>query len=135
MADPVELLNVARSVLVVDWPSEEVPRTLARAGLRVFVHGGPGPDQYTEYVGNGDDVVARHVGRAPEAADLVYSYRPVEELPGIVAQAQALGARAVWTELPQEHERRARHVVEAAGLLHVNRPDIAETVRTVRGLP
>jgi predicted CoA-binding protein len=28
----------------------------------------------------------------------VYSYRPVEELPGIVAMAQRLGARAVWLQ-------------------------------------
>ncbi len=64
----------------------------------------------------------------------MYSYRPVDELPGIVAQAQALGARTVWTDLPPDDVDRARDLVEAGGLVHVDGPDIVEAVRRSRGL-
>ena len=109
----------ARSVLLVDWPSVEVPRSLARAGLEVFVKGGPDPEDYTEYVVDGDDVVVRDRGRPPERADVVYSHRPLDELPDIVELAVALGARAVWME-PGGASQRARAVVEAAGLRYVD---------------
>lgn len=34
-----EILRATQSVLVVDWPSRDVPDTLARAGYDVHVHG------------------------------------------------------------------------------------------------
>ena len=34
----------------------------------------------------------------PERADLVYVYRPLTELPEIVALAQRLGAKAIWIQ-------------------------------------
>ena len=132
-----EVLAAAQTVLVVDWPSADVPAGLARAGLRVFVHGGPNPDQYTEHEVVGGEIVVRQVGRAPDHADLVYSYRPLPELPGIVALARSLGARAVWTEstppLSADDDQRARGIVEAGGLLYLSGPDIVEEVRRVRG--
>jgi hypothetical protein len=58
---------------VIDWPSREVPETLARAGFHVVVRGGPGPEDYLAYeldssrnlAQNPDEVVVRHIGRAP----------------------------------------------------------------------
>jgi hypothetical protein len=37
------------TVLVIDWPSKDVPESLARAGLNVVVRGGPGPEDYSTY--------------------------------------------------------------------------------------
>ena len=130
-----ELLASAGTVLVVDWPTPHVPATLARAGLRVFVRGGPGPDQYTEHEAAGSEIVVRQVGHAPDHADLVYSYRPVEELPDIVALARSLGAGAVWVtpRSPGEDER-ARGIVESAGLHYVSGLDIVDEVRRVRNV-
>ena len=132
-----EILAQARTVLVVDWPAPEVPASLARAGLRVFVHGGPRPDEYTEHEVVGSQIVVRHIGRAPDQADLVYSYRPLAELPEIVALARSVGARAIWAHPPAqlsgEEDERARRVVEAAGLRYVCASDIVEQVRGVRG--
>src|SRR2546430_1619000 len=120
------ILEAAGSVLVVDWPSRDVPDTLARAGYAVCVKGGPEPDNYSVYKG--------HEGKAeerrPDRVDLVYVHRPVAELPGIVATAKALGASAVWYQsgigpdgakdptgcsLPAETSRQAREIVERAG--------------------
>lgn len=121
------ILAGAERVLVVDWPTREVPDSLARAGLEVTVHGGPEPDHYVAYEVEDGEVVERWVGQPPEAADLVYSYRPVDELPEIVETARGLGAKAVWVELSDAAERaRAREIVDSAGLVYVDEPSIVE---------
>ncbi len=40
--DLKEIFRTVQTILVIDWPSKEVPETLARAGFRVVVRGGPG---------------------------------------------------------------------------------------------
>jgi predicted CoA-binding protein len=126
-----EILRAATSVLVVDWPSRDVPDTLARAGYAVFAKGGPGPDDYSVRELHGDDVVVRDAGAAPKHVDLVYSYRPPEELPGIVAMATALGAATVWCQSP-DPSGEARRVVEEAGLHYVDDVYIVDAVRRLR---
>jgi len=138
------ILRETGSILLVDWPSKDVPETLARAGYTVLVQGGPQPDNYSVYEVRNGEVVSRRTGRAPAAVDLVYSYRPVEELPGIAAMAQRLGAGAVWLQsgvasdgtkapdgcwMDQASSRAARAVVESAGLAYIEAPYIADEVR------
>jgi hypothetical protein len=107
-----EILRSARSVLLVDWPSRDVPDALADAGYAVFVKNGPGPTDFNP--------------APPEQVDLVYCHRPLEELPGIVALAQELGARAVWCQSPSA---KARRIAEAAGLRYFGEEYIADAVR------
>lgn len=141
-----EILGAARSVLVVDWPSRDVPDTLARAGYEVHVHGGPAPDDYSAYRRDGDGVVVGRTGRQPDRADLVYSHRPLDELHGIVEMAQRVGARAVWVQsgrgadgrpdpracwLPEPESRQARALVEAAGLAYVDDRYLPDEVRSL----
>ena len=138
------ILAGARSFLVVDWPTRDVPDTLAGAGYEVVVHGGPGPEDYTAYEVAGGEVVERRVGRPPAHADVVYTFRPLEELPEIVATAQAVGAGTVWVQsglsaagvkdpegcwMPPGAAAGARALVEAAGLAYVDQPYIAGAVR------
>src|SRR5215467_26920 len=92
------ILAGARSILVIDWPSREVPASLAAAGYTVIVKGGPGPADYTAWELSGGEPVTRPFGRAPGHADLVYCHRPLGELASIVAMAQSLGATAVWRQ-------------------------------------
>lgn len=139
-----EIFAGVKSILVIDWPSKEVPEALARAGFEVVVRGGPGPEDYSCYEVKGGQVVARRLGRAPERADLVYCYRPLNELPGVIASAQALHARTIWTQsgldsdgkrnprgcwLAEAALQQARDLVQSAGLLHVAEPYIVEVVR------
>ena len=149
MTDPLALLASASSILVVDWPTRDVPDALARAGLEVVVHGGPGPEDYVAYeMGDGGKVVERRTGRPPEQADVVYTYRPLDELPEIVDQARAIGARAVWIHsgltaggeeyptgswLADEDAAAARAIVESAGLAYVDSPYIADVARGLGG--
>src|SRR5689334_6957403 len=130
-----------RTILVIDWPSREVPESLARAGYRVVVKGGPGPENFSEYVSHDGSIDVRRVGRAPDRAELVYSHRPLAELPGIIAMAKSLGAKTLWTQsgrlpdgskdprgcwVPPDDLRQAREMVEAAGLTYVSEPYIVE---------
>ena len=126
-----ELLRDATSAYVIDWPSREIPDSLAQAGIRTFVHGGPRSDQVDEFVvGEGGAVELANHGVMPEHVDFVYSYRPVGDLPNVIAAAQDLGARAVWHHEPSDD---ARNLVEAAGLAYVEGPNLADQVRRVRG--
>ena len=145
MTEAGQILRETSSILVVDWPSKDVPETLTLAGYTVLVKGGPEPDNYWAYEVRDGEVVPRRTGEAPAGVDLVYSYRPVEELPGIAAMAQGLGARVVWfqsgvasdgTKAPdgcwmdQAASQAARAVVESAGLVYIEAPYIADEVRS-----
>ncbi len=131
-------------MLVVDWPLVDVPETLARAGYATVEHGGPEPDNYSAYELKDGAVVMRRLGRAPEHADLVFTHRPVDELPQIVEFAKSIGATAVWIQsglaaggtpdrkgcwLSDDESHRARGIVESAGLSYIQEPYIADAVR------
>jgi len=145
--DPKDRFKTVATVLVIDWPSKEVPESLARAGFHVVVHGGPGPEDYSVYELETGEVVTRHLGQPPRRADLVYSYRPFSELPEIIATAKTLHAKAIWTQsglssagekdpkgcwVPLDELRLARNLVQAAGLNYFSEPYIGYVLREVR---
>jgi len=140
------ILAQTRSVLVIDWPSRDVPATLAAAGFTVTVKGGPGPTDYTVWEVTDGEVVTRQLGRAPEHADLVYCHRPFSELPSIIAMAQGLGARAVWRQsgltstgakapdgcwVPPGESRQGRELAAAAGLDYIDDIYVADAARAL----
>ena len=144
------VLAETTSVLVIDWPSRDVPASLALAGYSVFVKGGPGPADYAAWELDGGEPVSRALGRAPDRVDLVYCHRPFGELPGIVALAGRLGARAFWWQTglssgggkvpsgcwaPPEESRRARELAAAAGLGYIDDVYIPDAVRAGRDVP
>src|SRR6516164_8735571 len=143
------VLAETKRVLVIDWPSRDVPASLAFAGFTVFVKGGPGPADYAAWELDGGEPVSRPLGREPGSVDLVYCHRPVGELPGIMALAGRLGARAFWWQTgltsgggkdpsgcwtPPDQSRQARELAAAAGLAYIDDVYIADAVR-VRGGP
>lgn len=141
-------LRGVTSVVVVDWPTKDVPDSLARAGLEVAVHGGPRPEDWSvQGLGpDGSTVVGRATGAPPDHADVVYTHRPIDELPDIVALAGRVGARTVWVHsartpdgsrddtscwLSDDDRARARAVVEGAGLTYVDEPYIGDAARAL----
>jgi hypothetical protein len=71
----------------------------------------------------------------------VYSYRPLAELPQILATAKGVGATTVWTEsgltvdgardpkgcrVPEEEVARAKGLVESAGLNYLGEPHVGD---------
>ena len=131
--DPVAVLRRARSVLLVDWPSQDVPDSLVRAGLAVFVKGGPGPRDFAARELVHGEVVSRAVDEPPDQIDLVYAYRPLDELPSIVALARQLGAFAVWRQagLSRDESGESRKIVAAAGLTYVDEVEIADAAQSI----
>lgn len=147
MTDAATILAAVRSILVVDWPTKDLPETLVRAGYAVFVKSGPGPDDFVEYA-QVDGAVGREQTARPTRVDLVHVYRPLEELPGFVELAVDLGASTVWVLsglapdgtrdrtgcwLPPEASATARRLVEAAGLVYLDRPYILDAVLAASG--
>lgn len=143
MADIAALLSETRTILLIDWPSRDVPDSLARHGFTVVSDDGPRTG-YNSYEADGDEVRVRPLVCPPETADLLYTHRPLGELPDIVETAKAVGARAVWLQsgrdnsgatdprgvwLPPQDSRKARAIVEGAGLSYVDAPYIADAVR------
>ena len=147
MMNPREILRTAGSVLVIDWPSRDVPESLALAGLRVVVRGGPGAEDFSAYEVNEGAVVSRRIGRPPERIDLIYSHRPLSELAGIVATAKEVHAKAIWTQSglsaadakdprgcwdDAEDLAAARRLVESAGIQYVSQPYIGDVAREIQ---
>jgi len=143
------VLAETRSVLVIDWPSRDVPASLVFADYTVFVKGGPGPADYAAWELDSGEPVSRPLGREPDRVDLVYCHRPFGELPGIIALAQRFGARAFWWQTgltsgggkdpsgcwaPPEESRQARELAAAAGLAYIDDVYIADAARA-RGGP
>jgi alpha-galactosidase len=135
VSDPVDLLRGARHVVVQDYPSRDIPDALTRAGFLVTIYGGPTEADVVVSERSGDEIVHRRVGRYPEHADLLYTYRPVSELDAILAEADRLGVRTVWRQpaLGGEDVDAAewRGRVEAAGLRYVDYPPIDEAAASV----
>ena len=142
MTDVAKLLAGTKTVLLIDWPSRDVPDTLARSGLAVV--SSDGPDEFNAYEMHGGEVRTRDVGQLPKRSDIVYTHRPIDELPEIVDTAKALGAKAVWIQsgrdqtgakdphgcwLPPAESAKARVIVEDAGLIYIEAPYIADAVR------
>lgn len=149
MTDAQSIALDAASVLLVDWPSREVPDALVRAGYSVTVRGGPEPDAFSVHELRGGEVVVRRTG-PPEHVDLVYCHRPLDELPEITALAKELGAMAVWRQsgvsrdgakdptgcwISEDESHAARSVVEAAGLEYVDDTYIVDVVSERVTLP
>ncbi|HEY7599408.1 MAG TPA: CoA-binding protein [Candidatus Limnocylindrales bacterium] len=127
--DPIELLRSSRSVLLIDWPSRDVPDSLARAGLDVS--SADGPDAYNAYEAAGGKVRVRRLEGPPEHSDIVYAYRPIDELPDIINQALTIGARAIWLEHASLADApRGRDLVESAGLTYIDQPSIVQAARS-----
>jgi len=140
------VLASARSVLLVDCPSRDVPDTLAGAGYRVVVKGGPGAGEFSEQQPSEGTFVSRPIGRPRERFEVVYAHRPLAELPAIIALAKEFGAQALWYQsglvredvkdptgcwLPEGASREARGMVESAGLSYADDAYIADVVRSL----
>ena len=105
-------------MLVVDWPSQDVPRELIAAGFDVFSAnlaagtasrysvGERAATQKSDGVEvlppqrDGDPpLVISRVAALPEHVDVVALYRPAAEHARIAQRAVDLGARTVWVQL------------------------------------
>ena len=132
------LLESATTIELVDWPHQDVPATLIRAGYAVVGHE---PDGYKTYViveqepdgrlfpVTGGYLTSSPLDALPDAVDIVNTFRPADEQPEIARGAIAAGARALWIQQGESTSAEARGIVEAAGLIFIDGVDIAVAVR------
>lgn len=148
MTDPRHILEAARTILLVDWPSPAVPRALLEAGFTVFGYSprcyskaeiAPNPpsdaDSGSVFApkdqGEQGYLVFRRLDGRPPGADIVSVYRPPEELPGIIADhVLPLRAKVIWLQRPiTSSEEQA--IAEEHGLTLIENHDIVELARTL----
>ena len=98
--NPGLILSHAKSILLVDWPNPGLPRTLLKAGYKVF---GYSPGNYSSIsldVGSGELTFTKLPG-GPGHIDIVNIFRPEEEHAAIIAtHIFPLKAKALWLHPP-----------------------------------
>lgn len=135
------MLESATTVEFIDWPHQDVPGTLIRAGYSVVGHE---PDGYRTYViddkepagrvfplTGGGYLVSHLRDTLPERVDIVNTFRPAEEQADIARGAIEIGAKALWIQPGETVSTEARDIAERAGLVYVDGIDIAEAVRAL----
>ena len=114
MSSEAELLKSYRSIAVVglssrpDRPSYGVARYLQAQGYRII----PVNPRETEVLG---EKAYPDLCSIPEPVEVVDIFRPPRHVPRVVAEAIAIGAKAIWMQLGIVHEAAARRA-RAAGL-------------------
>ncbi|GAB3412690.1 Rossmann-fold NAD(P)-binding domain-containing protein [Flindersiella endophytica] len=149
MSSYAEVLEAANDIVLHNWPKEDVPETLARAGYAVTVVVGPRADDIYVHEVDGGEVVVRRAGRPLEHADLVYvfpwpGFVLGEELPRMAAEGKRIGASVLWYQsgrasdgaddlegcwLPDKEVAEIRRIAEAADLRLIHDVYIANVVR------
>lgn len=137
MTEPQEILRAASHVVVQDYPSQDTPDALTRAGLQVTIYGGPSEADVVSSELQDDEIVHRNVGHYPERADLFYTYRPLAEIDLIIAEAQRLGVTALWRQPAVDGDDDPdaevwRSHAQAAGLTYLDEPDIVGVAGSLR---
>jgi hypothetical protein len=137
------LLQEADQVLLIDWPGEDCPRALLRAGFGVF---GQEPTGWLRYELKHYHLQKHALAAPPPRVDLVFCYRPVEELSEYLATAQRLSAKVFWYQsglvspsteylrgcwLSDDVRNKVRRMVEDAGLIYIDEVYIGDAVRAM----
>jgi predicted CoA-binding protein len=130
MRTPDEILRSATHVVVKDYPSRDVPDALASAGIMVTIYEGPSEAEVVVSELSDGAITRQQVGRYPDRADVLYVYRPIAEIDGIIAEAHRLGAQTVWRQpvigSANTDSAEWRRQIEGAGLAYVDDPAIDE---------
>lgn len=143
---PEQILKKAETILLVDWPDQNVPRSLVKAGLMVF---GFSPEGYS-----GAGVVSRQPEKAegisvfpprkdesgylvfeacdrPVSADIVCIYRPEAEHEQILKNhVLPFGAKIIWLQPPVTSSA-IKQSAAANGVTIIEGIDIAETAAKI----
>ena len=145
MIDLRALLTDASVIDVIDWPHQDVPATLVRAGYTVVAPIYPPPEGAERFlvhevwdelpegaesfpITGGGFLGWRAVTEIPGQVDIVCTYRPPEEQAEIVEEAMRLRARVVWVEPPVKASPMAREFAQEFGLSFIEDISIAEAV-------
>jgi predicted CoA-binding protein len=129
------LLEAATTVELIDWPHQDVPATLVRAGYSVVGHEPSGYKMYAVVeeepagrvfpVSGGGYLASQSLEALPDKIEIVNTFRPADEQPDIARGAVEIGASVLWIQPGESTSEEARIIAEAAGLAFVDGVDIA----------
>lgn len=126
-----QILKTTRTIAVVglsdksDRESYQVAAYLQMAGYRII----PVNPRVQEVLG---EQAYSDLRQVPEKVDVVQVFRRSEDVPPIVDDAIAIGARVVWMQVGIEHPEAGRKA-EAAGLRVVMNACMRSAHRTLQG--
>jgi predicted CoA-binding protein len=135
-----EVLRSARTIELVDWPHQDVPATLIRAGFDVFGHEPDGLRRYLVVdarpeversfpLDDGGWLTHELVDALPAEVDIVNTSRPPEEQTEIARDAATAGARVFWVQDGVASSDEARQVALDAGMRFVDGACITAAAR------
>ena len=141
----IDILQSATTILLVDWPSATVPRTLVDAGFSVLTYSPRGYSragiffEVPEHLKNesvfppaaeeNGYLIFQKLNEKPPQVDIVNVYRPSAELPGIIKDhVKALGAKTLWLQPPMASAE-AKALAMEAGVLFIDNIDIAAAAK------
>lgn len=141
-----ELLRSAKEILLVDWVTKDIPRTLLEAGFSVVAKNGPEPDDYGQAsLVDGD--VAFTPTAIPTHADLLHLDWTID-FDEYLELATQIGVHTFWYHsattqppapadvsgcwVPSRKSARLRAAVEAAGMHYVDDRYIVDVARRIR---
>jgi predicted CoA-binding protein len=145
MAQLAPLLESATTIELVDWPHQDVPAVLYRAGFSVVGHE---PDGYKLYeivdetpvdpgegrtfpLSDGTFLISRPLDVMPEVVDIVSVFRPPAEQPDLLRQAIEAGVRVFWIHPGVDTASGLQAMVEEAGMTFVDGVSIVDAVRAL----
>ena len=145
MRELARILEDATTIELVDWPHQDVPATLHRAGYSVVGHE---PDGYKHYeivegvpvdpgegrsfpLEDGTFLLGRPLDVMPEVVDIVCVFRPPEEQHDLLRQAIEAGIRVFWIHPGVETAPDLAALVEEAGMTFVDGVSIVDAVRAL----
>jgi predicted CoA-binding protein len=123
------ILKGAKTVLLVDWPNPDIPRSLLNAGFMVF---GYSPGKYSAINQTNDgELIFSKLNEQPASVDIVNVYRPEGEHAAIInSHVLPLKAKVLWLHPPVMSAKTAILAAEH-GITFVEDIDIAEVARSM----
>jgi len=147
-AEARQILESAKTILLVDWPNPDVPRALLQADFTVFSYS---PNHYSQAKlaaeppqeitpqnifpprNNNDKgyLIFQKIEDRPDLVDIVSIFRPDEELAGIISKhVLPMKGKAMWIQ-PPVSSTLAPDLAKSHGLTLIQDYDIAEIAREI----
>jgi predicted CoA-binding protein len=142
---PLQVLQSAKNILLVDWPDQGVPRTLLKAGFSVYGFSPEGfalagladnmPEGEERFAPRNDNeigyLVFKSLKGGPGHIDIVNIYRPEAEHAKIIEHlVLPLRAKAVWLHPPVTSAQTGK-IAAKNGLIFIEGISIAEIAGSV----
>lgn len=122
--NPTFMLKNAKTILLVDWPGPDVPRSLVSAGFKVFSYS-PGSYCSVSLKAGSKNLLFTNTPDGPGQVDIVNIFRPEEEHPTIITQhVLPLKAKVLWLHPPVTSAKTAA-LARESGLVFIEGIDIA----------